>query len=185
MVLLLELLRELQVGWIPSLGALVGAAALAAAFVAYERGRERTEGLWARPAGEPSLASPLDRPAADPRTVAGVQLVALCLTLMLLAVAFLSGVALDALVFWIIAYGILHMVVYGLALGVNLHLREQVLPVLWFTVGGWYWIQTGNSIGLVFGGGWVLTGLLLCSRLRRLGKSEPPFSAADASEVPL
>lgn len=181
LILLIALITALELGRVASIAILAGAAAVAMALVAYERSRSRHHGIWAKPSGEPSLGSPSTESVPDPKATAWVRLVGLILAASLAAGGYLYGAAFDTLLFWIIAYGIVHMVVYTLSLWLNLGLREQAVAVVWFIVGGLYWVSTGSSLALLFGG-FALTGLLLWRRLRRLEKLAHPSTASDHSE---
>jgi hypothetical protein len=40
----------------------------------------------------------------------------------------------------------------------------------WFISGGIWWLATGEGVAFVFGGGWLLMGLLLHARVRLFWK---------------
>jgi hypothetical protein len=169
-VLVVGLVQELQFEQIPAICIAAAAVVIAVAAIVMGELRARRLGLWARPAGDPSLAAPSDRHVADPTTTARIQLGAVVILGALVAGACFYGATVDTVTFWIIAYGIVHMAVYCASLATNLQMREQFLPLAWFVLGGLYWLKTGHSIAVLFGGGWLLGGLLLYLRLRQFEK---------------
>jgi hypothetical protein len=183
LILLMAVVTALGLGQIASIATVATAAAVAVALIAYERTRSRRHGIWAKPADEPSLEAPSAAYLPDRKTTHWMGLIGLLVVALLVAGAFLYGAALDTLLFCVIVYGIAHMVLYALSLWLNLRLREQAVAVIWFILGGLYWVATGSALSLVFGVGFALTGLLLWYRLRRLEKLVHSSTAADGFEV--
>ncbi|MEX0611771.1 MAG: hypothetical protein WD738_03220 [Pirellulales bacterium] len=175
MVQYLELERGL------ALGVIAGGGALAFAAIALGEWRARKQGLWAR-AGNPSLAAPADWPGLDPTTKARLQFGALLVLGALIVGAYLFGVTIETALFWIMAYGFVHMAIYTVSLAFNLAMPEQLLALAWFVCGGLFWLATGHAIAFVFGGGWLLMGLLLYARLRQFEKLASSRASSDQFE---
>lgn len=183
LTLLVALVTALGLGRVASSATVATAAVVAMALIACERKRSRRHGIWAKPAGEPSLAAPSAASIPGPKTTHWVGLVGILVVASLVAAAYLYGAALDTCFFWVITYGIVHMVLYTLSLWLNLGLHEQAVAVAWFILGGLYWASTGSSLALVLGGGFALSGLLLWRRLRRLEKFVDPSTASEPTGV--
>jgi hypothetical protein len=151
-----------------ALAVIGGAGVLAALVIAVREWLARRRGIWAC-AGNPSLAAPSDRPGPDARTMAWLQAGGVFALVALIVGTYLYGVTLETALYWLMAYGFVHMAFYGLSLALNLEMREHVLTMAWFAVGGLYWLATGEAVAFIFGGGWLLMGVLLHARLRQFG----------------
>ena len=159
--------------------ALAAFACLVAAALFFGQRAERCRGMWAKPDGEPALSENAGLP---PHVLRWVQLGAVTLVGAALAAALGAGITVNALLPWLIGYGMVHMACYCTALWAGLGLREQALAAVWFACGTLFWTVTRQGAAAILGGGCTLAGALLYARLRAAHEA---LAATDsASEGP-